>query len=412
MRILFLEDDGMTGLAPYVRSLGHQPVVLRSGAYDDWHANECGDPGSRGTGVVADADAMTLLDAAIALRPNAVSLALLARTAGATRWWRTISARCAASRWWPIRRPRSCWPTTSCAPSSFYAHGIGVTEAVPANDLEQATAAAARLGYPVVIKRNDGYAGIGMRLCHDQAQLERYYRRQPGPMLVEHFIEGIELSVDVLRWQGRSRALAVVHKGATDHDLRRHPIYRLRQAPAPIAPRHHAQALEIACRAIGPARHRRCRRMRNDPRSATRPAGARGQSAHRGHHAPEQRLSRHRCPPLPGRHLALGRFDIDRLQAQPGYAFAEIPVRAALAPQALAQLEAMPAVRFIKPINWVPDLGISASLTVADRHAAGLLAQLATIDRFAPLEPALSALAADSRQIAPTIFELTFPRRP
>jgi len=395
MRILFLEDDGMTGLAPYVRSLGHQPVVLRSGAYDDWHANECGDPGLEVHQVAPDADAMTLLDAAIALRPDAVvSLALLD-----PHCWRDALVADYFSQVRGIPVVANPPVTVMLANDKLrtkqllHAHGIGVTEAVPANDLEQATAAAARLGYPVVIKRNDGYAGIGMRLCHDQAQLERYYRRQPGPMLVEHFIEGIELSVDVLRWQGRSRALAVVHKGATDHDLRRHPIYRLRQAPAPIAPRHHAQALEIACRAmdlLGIVGVAECEMILDPQRGPLvlevnpRIAGTmRLSSACAG-------IDVHRCLA----DMALGRFDIDRLQAQPGYAV-QIPVRAALAPQALAQLEAMPAVRFIKPINWVPDLGISASLTVADRHAAGLLAQLATIDRFAPLEPALSALAAD-----------------
>ena len=31
MRIVFLEDDGLTRIAPYVRALGHEPVVLRSG---------------------------------------------------------------------------------------------------------------------------------------------------------------------------------------------------------------------------------------------------------------------------------------------------------------------------------------------------------------------------------------------
>ena len=186
MRILFLEDDGMTGLAPYLRSLGHQPVVLRSGAYDDWHANECLDPGLEVHHVARDADAMTLLDAAIGLRPDAlVSLALLdphcGRDALVGDYFRQVRAI----------------PVVANAPSTvmlandklrtkrlLQAAGIAVTEAVPARDLAEASAAARRLGYPVVIKRNDGYAGMGMRLCTDEAQLERYYRRQPGPMVL------------------------------------------------------------------------------------------------------------------------------------------------------------------------------------------------------------------------------------
>jgi biotin carboxylase len=395
MRILFLEDDGMTGLAPYVRALGHEPVVLRSGAYDGWHADECRDPALEVHRVAPEANAQELLDAAMALRPDAlISLALLD-----PHCWRDALV---GDYFRQVRRI----PVVANPPATVLLandklrtkqllcqHRIAVTEGVAVGDLDQARAAAQRLGYPLILKRNDGYAGIGMRLCADDGQLQRYYRRQPGPMLAEHFIEGVELSVDVLRWEGRSRALGVVHKGATDRDLRRHPIYRLRQAPAPIAPEQYTLALEIAVRAmdaLGIVGIAECEMILDPVRGPLvlevnpRIAGtARLSAACAG-------IDVHRCLV----DMVLGRFDADRLRGVPGHAV-QIPVHAPIAPAALARLAALPAVRFIKHINWAPDLGISASLTVAAPGPAALQASLREIGSLVVLEPARSAPAPE-----------------
>jgi biotin carboxylase len=392
MRILFLEDDGMTDLAPYVRTLGHEPVVLRTGAYDSWHRDETLGLGLHVQRIAPQATAMEMLDAAAAMQPDAVvSLALLD-----PHCWRDAIVG-------DFFRQIKSIPVLANPPSTVLiandklrtknllrAHGIKVTDAIAVDDLEAAKAAAEQLRFPLILKRNDGYSGMGMRLFENLEQLERFYQRQPSTMLAEHFTQGIELSVDVLRWGGQCKALTVIHKGETDPDLRKHPIYRLRVAPAPIAPALSEQARAIACKAmdlLGIVGLAECEMILHpehgplvlevNPRiagTARLSAAATGLNLH--------------CSLVD---MVLGRSDLAHLKMQPHYAV-QIPVRSKLSDTDIAHLQAMPAVRFIKTINWVPDLGVSASLTVAGNTPAALLATLAEINGFAVLEPMLSAL--------------------
>jgi biotin carboxylase len=394
MRILFLEDDGMTDLAPYVRALGHEPVVLRTGAYDSWHRDETQGLELEVNRMTPQASAMEMLDAAAAMQPDAVvSLALLD-----PHCWRDAIVG-------DFFRQIKGIPVLANPPSTVLiandklrtknllrGHGINVTEALAVENLADAVAAAEQLQFPLILKRNDGYSGMGMRLIENLAQLERFYQRQPSTLLAEHFTQGIELSVDVLRWGGQSRALSVIHKGETDPDLRKHPIYRLRVAPAPIAAAQVEQALAIACKAmdlLGIVGLAECEMILHpvhgplvlevNPRiagTARLSAAATGLNLH--------------CSLVD---MVLGRCDLAHLPLQPQHAV-QIPVRAKLSDADIARLEAMPAVRFIKTINWVPDLGVSASLTVAAASPPELLATLAEINSFAVLEPALSTLRA------------------
>lgn len=370
MRILFLEDDGLTGLAGSLRAGGDEPVVLRTGAYDDWHPRE--DPGE-GTEVVQlprDADAGALAAAALALRPDAVvSLALLdphvQRDAAVAHALRPIPAVANS-------------PEATAAANDKYAtktllaaHGLPVVEAIKVEDGAQALAAAARLGYPVVLKRNDGYSGMGMRLFEDAAQMEAYYRRSPGTMLVEAFAPGLELSVDVLGWEGRHRAMTVVSKGQTDRNLRRHPIYRLRLAPHPLPPALDARVREVAesaVRLLGLTGVAECemilggdgvpRVLEINPRIA---GTLRLSAAASG-------IDPHRCLA----DMARGRFDVRALRPAPAAAV-QVPLRDAPDEAAAAALLAQPEVLGIKRIDWMPGLGVRASVTVRAADAPRLL---------------------------------------
>jgi biotin carboxylase len=89
--------------------------------------------------------------------------------------------------------------------------------------------------------------------------------------------------------------------------------------------------------------------------------------------------------------MALGRCNLDRLRGEPACAV-QIPVRSKLDAAGLARLGRHDAVRFVKPINWAPHLGISASLTVARPTPQSLLDALHEIDREADLQPCLDEL--------------------
>jgi biotin carboxylase len=365
MRILFIDDDGMETLAPYVTSLGHVPVVLRTGVYDAWHADECAGMAIEVHRLDPGASATQLIDAASALQPDAVvSLALLdpqcVRDALVGDYFRQAGLPVLANSPATVALANDKFRTKRL----LFEHGIGVTLGEPVGDLAQARAAAERLGYPLILKRNDGYSGIGMRLCESDEQLQRYYRRAPGPMLMEQFTAGIELSVDVLRWGGVTQAVAVIHKECTSEDLRRHPIYRVRIAPAPLTAAQLRQVKAVAEQAmdlLGTVGLAECEMILHPSRGALvleinpRIAGtARLSAAASG-------IDLHKCLV----DMVLGRFDPARLHRPPAVAL-QLPMASPLDDANRAFLEKIAAVRFIKPINWAPDLGLHASLTVAE----------------------------------------------
>lgn len=392
MRILFLDDDGMTELAPYVRFLGHVPVVLRTGVYDRWHDNESTDPQLEVHTVHPESTPMEVLDQARKLHPDAlVSLALLDpycwRDAIVADYFREcmripVIANAPAC----VLLAADKWRTKQLLKE----HGIAVSEAMPVADLGGALEAARVMGFPLVLKRNDGYSGQGMRLFEHAEQLQRFYRRQPSHMIAEHFEDAIELSVDVLRWNGRVTPLTVIDKGQTERDLRRHPIYRLRLAPAQLDRETCESVLSTAGRAVdalGLVGLAECELLLHPTKGPLvlevnpRLAGTSRLSA------AATGLDLHKCLV----NMALGRYDADGLTIKQHVAV-QIPATGALTQEVLARLAANEAVKFVKPIDWMPELGISASLTVASLDPENLAETLQEIDTYLSLQPALSAL--------------------
>lgn len=403
MRILFLEDDGLTKVAPYVRRLGHEPVVLRTGAYDRWHADETVGLGLEVHCVDREAGGLELLDEALALAPDAViSLALLdphcLRDAVVGDFFRhTRGLPVVANPYSTVLLANDKQRTKAL----LSRNGIGVTEACWVADCAQAEEAAERVGYPIVLKRNDGYSGQGMRLCENPEQLRRYYRREVGPMLLEAFVEGIEISVDVLRWGQQCRPLTVISKGHTDRDLRRHPIYRLRLAPHPVPPELTQAMLDIAARAmdlLGIVGVAECEMILHPERGPLvlevnpRLAGT----------TPLSVAATGIDPRLQFVDMVLGRCDLTRLEDARNAA-AQVPLRTPLTDALRARLASYPQIRFVKEITWAPDLAISASLTVAEQSAGELLAFLSELAGFvefgfAPEELATLVAAASEQE--------------
>ncbi len=79
---------------------------------------------------------------------------------------------------------------------------------------------------PIVVKDPRSQAGHGVSV---------FTERKPavhGRRLVERFVDGAEISMEVLSWRGKVVSLVPAFKGSTRED--RHPIRRMRMAPAPL----------------------------------------------------------------------------------------------------------------------------------------------------------------------------------
>lgn len=92
------------------------------------------------------------------------------------------------------------------------------------DSLDQALAAAAEIGYPVVLKPRGIAASLGVVLAHDEAELREHFAfardtTVPGALvyddhavLVEEYADGPEISIDSAVFHGRVRPICLAHK--------------------------------------------------------------------------------------------------------------------------------------------------------------------------------------------------------
>lgn len=88
------------------------------------------------------------------------------------------------------------------------------------------------LKFPTVLKQSEGQGGVGVKVVLSHEDADNYFKLFPQAM-VEQFINGSEISVEVLRWNNKSVPLVGVYKGNTNLDGT-HPLEKIRTAPTNI----------------------------------------------------------------------------------------------------------------------------------------------------------------------------------
>ena len=163
----------------------------------------------------------------------------------------------------------------------------------------RAVAAAAAVGFPLLLKSVGGGGGIGMRVCADEAELPRRVRRRDGARRrglrrrrrVPRALPRAGPATSRCRCSATARAASSL-LGDRDCSLQRRRQKVVEEAPAPGLARRAARAqLHDAARAPGRRRCATARRARSSSSSTSTPAGAR---VPRGEHAAPGRAPRHR----------------------------------------------------------------------------------------------------------------------
>lgn len=86
--------------------------------------------------------------------------------------------------------------------------------------------------YPTVLKQIEGQGGVGVKVAPQPKDVEDYFKIYPHAIM-EEFIKGPEISVEVLRWGKKSVPLVSVYKG--DTTLKgTHPLNKVRTAPVTL----------------------------------------------------------------------------------------------------------------------------------------------------------------------------------
>jgi len=110
---------------------------------------------------------------------------------------------------------------------------------------KEAFAKAAQLGFPLVFKSLSLAGGSGLQIAANSSQIpESGY-----PLLLEKYVQGLEFSVEVLNYQGRTLPLLPIYKGKTNFEGL-HPMERVKLAPAPLKPLQVAKLRQMAAQVV------------------------------------------------------------------------------------------------------------------------------------------------------------------
>ena len=99
------------------------------------------------------------------------------------------------------------------------------------DDFENESEFIEKLGFdfPIVLKQGEGQGGKDICITNDFADVSDYFNLF-DEALIEKFIEGSEVSIEVIGWNGEYLPLVPVYKGETNLEGI-HPIKRLRYGP-------------------------------------------------------------------------------------------------------------------------------------------------------------------------------------
>ncbi len=86
--------------------------------------------------------------------------------------------------------------------------------------------------YPIVLKQNEGQAGRDIKVAQNFDDVVEYFN-DFDEALCENFVEGAEISIETLGWNGKYLPLVPVYKGDTSVEGI-HPIKRIRYGPINI----------------------------------------------------------------------------------------------------------------------------------------------------------------------------------
>ncbi len=86
--------------------------------------------------------------------------------------------------------------------------------------------------FPMVLKQAQGQGGKDIKIALSRDDVQAYLK-QYDSALAERFLDGIEISIEILRWNGHSVPLVPVYKGRTTLNCT-HPLHKIKKAPLSV----------------------------------------------------------------------------------------------------------------------------------------------------------------------------------
>jgi phosphoribosylaminoimidazole carboxylase (NCAIR synthetase) len=385
--VLVVELEGAAEISAAAAALGWRPVFVRTNAYRAWltgpdagwrgEVRDVAEPSFLDLFALADAvHARSVLPVSL-LEPECARDALLRDHADQEGGrLRVVANRPAA-----VEITYDKW-LTKCALEDA---GFPRIPGRAVSSVDELRDAVAELGLPVVCKPRRAYTGRGIRALTTTDEVEQFVRRHAVTnLLVEPFVGGSELSLEVVRGNGGWVAQPIVYKGESRLNVAEHPAYRPRVAPwrpgtaEAEAVTRLGVAIATELRLHGAAEFEFLfangvpHLMEINPRvsGVTRLAMQAGGGDTFG---ALMRLA-----------AGLAPEDAPPAARRPGAAM-QLPITVPVTDPAVAAAMAHGWIAYAKPITWMPQLPLRGSLLV---RADGMRELAARIDALAPLTSA------------------------
>ncbi len=111
-------------------------------------------------------------------------------------------------------------------------HDVAVTPGHLIDISKEAKEYSLAFDFPVIVKERKSFTGMGIRILKDERSYKNYVdRNRDKSLFVEPFIEGAEVSLEVISWKGQKLFQPLVYKGETRINILEHPAYRPRISP-------------------------------------------------------------------------------------------------------------------------------------------------------------------------------------
>ncbi|HYJ78935.1 MAG TPA: hypothetical protein VEW03_05015, partial [Longimicrobiaceae bacterium] len=231
--LLVIETEGADEIAAEARANGWTPVFVRTDAYAAWLPEADGRAGE----LIHEAapDFYRLYQIAVGRGVRAVlPISLLEPESLRDSLLRDLADRRGA----PFRvvaNPPSAVELTfdkALTKRVLADAGFRCIPGMVADSREELEAAVERFGLPLVAKPRRNFTGKGFRIFQERSDVDAYLRKcRVKELLLEPFLAGSELSLELVRWEGACVAQPVVYKGETRLNQLEHPVYRPRLSP-------------------------------------------------------------------------------------------------------------------------------------------------------------------------------------
>jgi phosphoribosylaminoimidazole carboxylase (NCAIR synthetase) len=379
--LLVVETEGAADISAEARAHGWTPLFLRTDAYASWLPA----PGAE-VGEVLHQRAPSFYDLyRLAVERGARGLlpvSLLEPESLRDALLRDLSEQAGAPFRVVANRPAAVELAFDKALTKrvLAEAGFRVIPGRVAHSAAELQEAAEEFGFPLVAKPPRDFTGKGFRIFREQGEVDAYLRKcRVTGLLVEPFLSGSELSLELVRWGGRCVAQPVVYKGETRLNPLEHPVYRPRLSPWQRGTALEAEVvragmgmaaalgLEGACEMEFVVKDGVPYLMEVNPRvsGVTRLCNAGGGAN------TFRTLAR----------LAMG-MPLEEPRARPEEIAVNLPIVVPTEDERVRRLKSHPAVRYVKPIDWMPSLPIKGSLLLQ----AGSLGEMrGVIEELSPL---------------------------